>query len=151
MAMKGMVEDMQGVVGDMKWVVGDMKGVVEEVQVLTGVTLTLLHECLQGRLVHQVIVPLQEKWPGADLLRGAGGAICGTEADLLQAGGGWMLGAGVDVGVAVFTGQEVIHTPARVEMIGALLFMVGMMDDATSTFKGRTECCTLYSLGLLHI
>lgn len=34
------------------------------VLVLTGVTLTLLHECLQGRLVHQVIVPLQEKWPG---------------------------------------------------------------------------------------
>lgn len=34
--------------------------------VLTGVTLTLLHECLQGRLVHQVTVSHQEKWPGTD-------------------------------------------------------------------------------------
>ena len=46
-----------------------------------------------------------------------------------------MLGAGVDVGVAVFTGQEVIHTPARVEMIGALLFMVGMMDGTSSSLE----------------
>lgn len=36
------------------------------VAVLTGVTLTRLHGCLQGRLVHQVIVPLQEKWPGTN-------------------------------------------------------------------------------------
>ena len=34
------------------------------VLVLTGVTLTLLHECLQGHLVNQVIVLLQEKWRG---------------------------------------------------------------------------------------
>lgn len=46
-----------------------------------------------------------------------------------------MLGAGVDVGVAAFTGQEVIHTLARVEMIGALLFMVGMMDATSSSFE----------------
>ena len=46
-----------------------------------------------------------------------------------------MLGAGVDVGVAVFTGQEVIHTLARAEMIGALLFMVGMMGATSSSFE----------------
>lgn len=46
-----------------------------------------------------------------------------------------MLGVGVDVGVAAFTGQEVIHTLARVEMIGVLLFMVGMMVGTSSSLE----------------
>lgn len=55
----------------------------------------------------------------------------------MQAEGGWMLGVGVDVVGAMFTGQEVIHTPARVEMIGALLFMVGMMGATSCELTGH--------------